>query len=80
MTNAVLSNDQINQAINSLPPSWQHYAVAAVVLLMLLGRAYTAVNATTGVLPIIKSVFMGSVHSTTPPAASPAPPPAPKQC
>jgi len=58
--------DSTQQFIQSLPPTWQHYAMGAVLLLMILGRVGTSAMTSGGVVPILKSVFMGSVHTQDP--------------
>ena len=77
-----LALDPQSQAlVNSLPAKWQTWGTMAVVLLMVLGRIGTSAMTSGGVVPILKSVFMGSVHTTdpvpTPTVVVPAPVPKP---
>lgn len=69
-TNTVAIDPQTLQTIQSLPAAWQHYAIAAVLLLMLLGRVATAVAANAGIVGAVKSMFMGSAHVGPPTSAT----------
>jgi hypothetical protein len=65
-TNLVQIDPATLSAIQSLPPQWQHYAVVAVAILSaitMLGRAATALM---NDAPVLKSVFLGSVHAQVP--------------
>lgn len=87
-TNAPLALDPQTQAlVNALPSKYQMWGTLAVVALMILGRAATSAMTSGGIVPILKSVFMGSVHTQDPvptptvvvpaPVLKPVPVPAP---
>jgi uncharacterized protein YejL (UPF0352 family) len=78
MTNTIPLDPQTQQLLNSLPSSWQHYAVMAILALMILGRAATALGSGESAIMAVKSIFLGSVTTkTTPPSIPPPPPPTP---
>ena len=73
-TNLVQIDPQTLSTIQSLPPSWQHYAIVVVAILSaitMLGRAATALM---NDAPVLKSVFLGSVHAQVPDPTSAASP------
>lgn len=76
MTNGMPFDSQVQSLFNSLPPNWEHYATSIVLILMILGRVATSAMTSGGIIPIFKSVFMGSVHTdpTVQPPQLPTPP------
>lgn len=70
-TNLVQIDPATLSAIQSLPPQYQHWVIIAVCILSvvtMLGRAATALI---NDAPVLKSVFMGSVHALPDEPASP---------
>jgi hypothetical protein len=77
ITNApIVIDNQTLQAIQSLPPAWQHYAIGVVTilsLLMMVGRFAMQLLANPSVGSAVKAVFAGSAHANTSITAAKAP-------